>query len=89
MIKFRRMYPLGTIKRGYVSPLHPLPTIILLVLTMATLLGMYFGYAINLISGFVFYLIASVWFMVRRNKYVDKKSFLTFGNEKWIRPKGY
>jgi len=47
MFKFRKMYPLGTIERGYTAPWHPLPAVMLLVLTSATLVGMYFGYWIN------------------------------------------
>jgi ethanolamine permease len=43
MFKFRRMYPLGYIKRGYVAPWHPIPAIVLLVLSLTTLFGMFFG----------------------------------------------
>jgi ethanolamine permease len=32
MVKFRRMYPMGTIHREYVSPFHPIPSIILMVI---------------------------------------------------------
>ncbi len=89
MIKFRKMYPLGTIERGYIAPLHPMPTIILFILTLATLVGMYFGYAINLISGFVFYFIASIWFVFHRYKNVEEGSLLSSGIGKWPRPDGY
>lgn len=89
MLKFRRMYPLGSIKRGYVAPWHPIPSIIVLLLVIATLIGMYFGYFINIVSGMVFYLLASVWFILHRSKSVKIKSFLAKGAESWPRPKGY
>ncbi len=89
MIKFRKMYPLGTIKRGYIAPLHPLPAILLFVLTSATLVGMYFGYYINLMSGFAFYFIASLWFTLHRYKSVDFGKFIEAGSAAWPRPKGY
>ena len=89
MIKFRKMYPMGSIERGYIAPLHPMPTIILVILTLATLIGMYFGYSINLISGFIFYILASVWFVFHRYKFVEEESFLSGGLGKWPRPVGY
>ncbi len=89
MFKFRKMYPLGSIERGYIAPWHPLPSILVLVLASATLLGMYFGYWINLVSGFVFYLLASLWFLLYRYKFLDFESFLSHGTSCWPRPKGY
>lgn len=89
MFKFRKMYPLGSIKRGYVAPWHPFPAIIVLVLVFATLAGMYFGYFINIISGFAFYFIASLWFILHRSKYLDTRSFIARGISHWPRPKGY
>jgi ethanolamine permease len=89
MIKFRKMYPLGSIERGYTAPWHPLPAIIVLALTCITLFGMYFGYFINIIAGFAFYLLASIWFVWHRSKFVDIKSFLSAGAAHWPRPKGY
>jgi ethanolamine permease len=89
MFKFRRMYPLGTLKRGYIAPWHPWPAIILGVLTLATIAGMYFGYWINLLSGFVFYLIASLWFTLHRYKFVNYKTLIKAGAIHWPRPRGY
>jgi len=89
MIKFRKMYPLGTIERGYIAPIHPLPTVVLFILTLATMVGMYFGYAINLISGFVFYFTASIWFVFHRYQNLEKGSFLSSGAGNWPRPNGY
>ena len=89
MIKFRKMYPLGSIERGYVAPWHPIPAVLVLLLTFATLVGMYFGYWINLVAGFVFYLLASMWFVFHRSKVLDIKSFIHADKVKWPRPRGY
>ena len=89
MFKFRRMYPLGSIKRGYVAPGTPSPAMLLLVLTLATLAGMYFGYWLNLLAGFLFYFLASLWFTLHRYKFVDRKKLISEGAAKWPRPLGY
>lgn len=89
MFKFRKMYPIGAIKRGYTSPWHPLPALVLMVLALATLIGMYFGYWINLLSGFAFYFLASLWFTLHRYKFVNKETFVEEGAVKWPRPEGY
>ena len=86
MIKFRKMYPGNYIKRGYVSPAHPVPSIILIILTLATVVGMYFGYWINIIGALLFYSLASLWFIKHRYKSVDFRKFIGTG---WPRPKGY
>ena len=83
------MYPIGYINREYTAPWHPLPAIIVGVLTVATLIGMYFGYWINMLSGFVFYLIASIWFVAHRYNKVDQMKFIEAGCKTWPRPKGY
>lgn len=89
MLKFRKMYPLGYIDRGYVSPWHPVPSIIVLALSLATLAGMYFGYSISIISGVIFYLVASIWFVLHRSKYLNIGSFISEDDSNWPRPKGY
>lgn len=89
MFKFRKMYPMGSIQRGYVAPWHPFPAVILLILTLATLTGMYFGYWVNLLAGLMFYFLASLWFTLHRYKFVDTKSFLKVGATRWPRPRGY
>ncbi len=89
MLKFRKMYPLGYIERGYTAPWHPAVAYVLLFLTLATLAGMYFGYWVNLLSGFAFYLIASLWFTFHRFRYVDRKTFIGAGASRWPRPIGY
>jgi ethanolamine permease len=88
MFKFRKMYPMGTINRGYTAPLHPLPAIVLIGLVGLTIFGMYFGYWINLVAGFVFYFAASLWFTLHRYKFVDFHKFISTGKD-WPRPKGY
>ena len=89
MFKFRAMYPLGYLKRGYVAPWHPFTAALLMALVLATLAGIYFGYWINLLGGLVFYFIASFWFAFHRYKYVDYKTLIKAGSAHWPRPKGY
>ncbi len=89
MFKFRRMYPLGYIERGYVAPWHPIPAIVLLALSLTTLFGMFFGYWMNLMAGFIFYFIASLWFTQHRYKFIDEEGFLRAGAGHWPRPKKY
>jgi ethanolamine permease len=89
MFKFRRMYPLGSIPRGYTSPWHPVPALVLMGLAGATLAGMCLGYWVNLLSGFAFYFLASLWFLWHRYAFVDTGAFLDAGAGHWPRPKGY
>jgi ethanolamine permease len=89
MFKFRRMYPLGSIERGYLSPLHPYTSILLLLLTLATLWGMFFGYWLNMLAGFLFYTLASAWFAFHRYRFVDREKLISEGASKWPRPLGY
>lgn len=88
MFKFRKMYPIGAIEREYISPFHPLPSIIVILLSLLTLVGMYFGYWINLMSGFAFYFIASIWFKKRREPFIDEDQFIQ-KSVVWKRPVGY
>ncbi|HWR44536.1 APC family permease [Sporomusa sp.] len=89
MFKFRKMYPMGSIERGYVAPWHPLPAFILLILTLTTLTGMYFGYWVNVLAGLLFYFLASLWFAVHRYKFVDTQAFLKANVTCWPRAQGY
>lgn len=89
MFKFRRMYPIGSIDRGYIAPWHPFPALIVIVLSAATLFGMYFGYWTNLLAGFAFYLLASLWFVLHRSRSLDMTRFIAHGASYWPRPKGY
>jgi ethanolamine permease len=86
VFKFRKMWPLGTIHRGYVHPLHPIPAITLLILCGATYFATFLGYGSTLLSIMAFYVIASIWFTVRRYKFVKRADQFTMP---WPRPKGY
>ena len=86
MIKFRKMWPLGSIHRGYIHPFHPLPAITLLVLCVATYFATFLGYGATLLSIMAFYILASIWFVLRRYKFVKRADQFTMP---WPRPKGY
>lgn len=86
MFRFRSKWPLGSIKRGYVHPFHPLPAIVLLVLCTATYIAVYLGFGTQLLAMMVFYIVASVWFVLFRYKYVRKGDQFTMA---WPRPQGY
>ncbi len=85
-LKFRQMYPLGYIERGYTSPWHPFPSIFLLILALLVLVATYLGYWINLLAAFAFYIVASIWFVFHRYKYVDPQTLI---KAHWPRPRGY
>ena len=87
MLRFRKMYPLGTIRRGFIAPLMPFLPLLVAVIVLIGLFGLHLNYGINLISGAVFYLLASIWFLKRRAKFIDKDRFLAAGLTKWGRPK--
>lgn len=86
MAKFRRQWPLGSIDRGYTHPFHPWPAIALFVLCVATYFATYLGYGSSLLATIVFYIVASVWFHLRRYRYVERSSQFTMP---WPRPRGY
>lgn len=86
MIKFRKMWPLGSIHRGYIHPFHPLPAITLLVLCCATYFATFLGYGATLLSIMAFYILASLWFIFRRYQYVKRADQFTMP---WPRPRGY
>lgn len=83
--RFRKLWPLGTIKRGYIHPFHPLPAIVLFILCVAVYFATFLGYADYLISVLVFFIIASFWFDWHRYKYVRRGDQFTMP---WPRPKG-
>jgi ethanolamine permease len=84
IVKFRRRWPLGSIHRGYVHPLHPVPAIVLLVLCGATYFATYLGYGSTLLSVMAFYIVASLWFVAHRYKYVRRGDQFTMN---WPRPR--
>jgi ethanolamine permease len=86
MWKFRNKWPLGTIKRGFIHPFHPLPAIVLLTLCIATFFAIYLGYGNQLLAMMLFYIVASLWFVVFRYKYVRRGDQFTMA---WPRPRGY
>lgn len=86
MIKFRKMWPLGSIHRGYIHPFHPLPAITLLILCCATYFATFLGYGATLLSIMAFYILASIWFVLRRYKFVKRADQFSMP---WPRPKGY
>jgi ethanolamine permease len=86
MFRFRGKWPLDTIKRGYVHPFHPIPSIVLLVLCAATYVAVYLGFGTQLLAMMLFYAVASIWFVLCRYKYVRRGDQFTMA---WPRPKGY
>lgn len=86
MVLFRRKWPLGTIKRGYVHPWHPLPALVLLCLCAVTYFSVYLGYGRQLLAMLGFYVLASLWFVFHRYRYVRRGAQFTMP---WPRPRGY
>ncbi|OUO93876.1 amino acid permease [Cloacibacillus sp. An23] len=87
MIRFRKMYPLGTIKRAYISPLHPVPALVTIALASCALFGMFLTYGVNMLSGTLFYALASLWFIKRRRSRLDPGIFVTPSLKKWGKPR--
>lgn len=86
VIMFRLKWPLGSIKRGYVHPFHPLPAIVLLLLCAATYFAVFLGYGTQLVAMMTFFIVASLWFHFHRYKYVRRGDQFTMN---WPRPQGY
>ncbi|WP_409565718.1 APC family permease [Methylobacterium sp. E-045] len=86
IVLFRRKWPLGTIQRGYVHPLHPLPCLLLLLLCSVTYVAVFLGYGTQLVAMMTFYIIASAWFVLHRYKYVRRGDQFTMH---WPKPRGY
>jgi ethanolamine permease len=86
IMRFRRLWPIGSIQRGYVHPYHPLPAIALLALCIATYFATFLGYGTALLSVMAFYILASIWFVVHRYKFVKRGDQFTMT---WPRPQGY
>ncbi|MBO0827703.1 MAG: amino acid permease [Streptosporangiales bacterium] len=85
-LRFRRLWPMGSIHRAYILPLHPMPAIMLMILVLAVFFATFLGYGVALLSILAFYLLASIWFVLRRYKYVDKGAQFT---APLPRPRGY
>lgn len=86
MVMFRRKWPLGTIRRGYVHPFHPVPAIVLMALCVTTFFATYLGFGIQLLAMMIFYIVVSVWFVMHRYKYVRRADQFTMN---WPKPVGY
>lgn len=86
MILFRRKWPLKSIKRGYVHPFHPIPALVLLALCSVTYFAVFLGYGTQLIAMVSFYIVASLWFHLRRYRFVKRSDQFTMP---WPKPQGY
>ena len=86
IIMFRNKWPLGTIRRGYTHPFHPLPAIVLFALCVVTFFAIFLGYGAQLTAMVVFYVIMSLWFHFYRYQYVRRGDQFTMP---WPKPKGY
>lgn len=86
MILFRKKWPLDTIKRGYVHPMHPLPALVLIALCGLTYFAVFLGYGTQLIAMMVFYIVVSLWFHFWRYRFVKRSDQFTMP---WPRPVGY
>jgi ethanolamine permease len=86
MFRFRKLWPLGSLHRGYTHPLHPLPAITLGIIAALVLFATFLGYGTTLVTLVIFYLLASIWFVAFRYRYVRRGRQFTMP---WPRPKGY
>lgn len=86
IILFRRKWPMGTIKRGYEHPFHPLPAIVLLCLCGIAFFAVFLGYGTQLVAMIGFYIVVSLWFHFWRYRFVNRGAQLTMP---WPRPQGY
>src|SRR5262245_23676278 len=86
IMMFRRRWPVGSIRRGYTYPFHPLPAWLLLTLCVITLFAIFLGYGTQLIAMVAFYIIVSLWFHFYRYKYVRRGDQFTMP---WPKPKGF
>jgi ethanolamine permease len=86
MWNFRNKWPLGSIRRGFEHPFHPIPAAVLLSLCIITFFAVYLGYGRQLLAMMVFYIIASLWFHFRRYRFVRRGDQFTMA---WPKPLGY
>jgi ethanolamine permease len=86
MFRFRKLWPIGSLHRGYTHPLHPLPALSLGILAAMVLFATFLGYGTTLVTLVVFYLLASIWFVMFRYRYVRRGRQFTMP---WPRPRGY
>jgi ethanolamine permease len=86
VIMFRDKWPVGSIRRGYTHPFHPLPAALLFMLCVITLFAIFLGFGSQLIAMVIFYIIVSLWFHFYRYKYVRRGDQFTMP---WPKPRGY
>ncbi|RVD56254.1 amino acid permease [Mesorhizobium sp. M2D.F.Ca.ET.185.01.1.1] len=86
IMMFRKKWPLGTIRRGYTHPFHPLPAIVLFCLCMVTFFAIFLGFGSQLIAMTVFYFLISLWFHFYRYKFVRRGDQFSMP---WPKPQGY
>jgi ethanolamine permease len=86
IMMFRKKWPLGTIRRGYTHPFHPLPAIVLFCLCVVTFFAIFLGFGSQLIAMTVFYFLISLWFHFYRYRYVRRGDQFTMP---WPKPQGY
>ena len=70
MYRFRKLWPIGSLHRGYTHPFHPLPALSLALIAALVMFATFLGYGTTLLTLVAFYLLASVWFVLFRYKYV-------------------
>jgi ethanolamine permease len=86
MWSFRKKWPVGSIRRGFEHPFHPVPAIVLMFLCVATFFAVYLGYGRQLLAMMAFYIVASLWFAFYRYRYVKRGAQFTMS---WPKPQGY
>jgi ethanolamine permease len=86
MFRFRRLWPLGSVHRGYTHPFHPVPAVTLAIIASLVLFATFLGYGTTLMTLVVFYLLASIWFVVFRYRYVKRGAQFSMP---WPKPRGY
>lgn len=86
IILFRKKWPMGSIKRGYEHPFHPLPAVVLLCLCAITFFAVFLGYGTQLVAMIGFYIVVSLWFHFWRYRFVDRGAQFTMP---WPKPRGY
>ncbi|TGQ11636.1 MULTISPECIES: amino acid permease [unclassified Mesorhizobium] len=86
IMMFRKKWPLGSIRRGYTHPFHPLPAIVLFCLCMVTFFAIFLGFGSQLIAMTVFYFLISLWFHFYRYKFVRRGDQFSMP---WPKPQGY
>ena len=86
IVMFRNKWPVGSIRRGYTHPFHPVPAVLLFMLCVITLFAIFLGYGSQLSAMVIFYIIVSIWFHFYRYKYVRRGDQFTMP---WPRPHGY